>query len=846
MNGWLHDPQVDGDFGLEQGGGKAWALQRLAQAGVITPRYIVVTAQAFDAAKEGRFPEGLEDALLASLRRAGLDACPLAVRSSALAEDGARSSYAGQFETVLGARLDEVPKAVLHVWASARSERVEAYRRQQGDPPPRMAVIVQALVDAEASGVVFSADPLSRRGGRCLINAVWGLGEGLVSGELNADTWVVEGGRASVQAVEKPRALRRRPDGGTAYEALDPQRSAAPCLSPEQALALAALARRLENRFGAPQDIEWALDAQGRLCILQSRPISTLAGRLRLWDNSNIVESYAGVTTPLTFSFARSVYEEAYVVVSRMLGVPQRLIDAHRDIFSQRLALIRGRVYYNLGAWYGNLALLPFFGANSGAMERMMGVVEPLPEGLLPKIREGAAGRAWRMAGTGLGLLKAWWRLDPDVTAFHARMQAHLGPLEAEDLRHWDADRLAEAYRGLEREVLAHWRAPLSNDLFTMVFFGLLSKSLARWRPELPAGIVNDLLCAEPGIRSIEPLRALDRLCALALEDPERAKLFLAEEDLGRLWQALQADAAYSAALADYLKDYGSRCAGELKLETRILRDDPPALLGLLRPRVLQALRDGLTPARDEAAIRRKAEALVFAGLWPWKRFWLGWVLGQARRGIRHRENQRFERTRAFAVVRRIFQGIGRRLAEGGVLAAEADCYWLTKEELLGCLDGTAAQAGLKGLVALRQAEFEAYQAEAPPPDRFSTWGPLVLAPAEARPHEAVEGGLQGVGACPGVVRARVKVVHDPAQAGDLSGCILVAERTDPGWTLIFPACAGILVERGSLLSHSAIVARELGLPCVVAVPGLLASLKDGEVVEMDGSSGSIRRVEAS
>ncbi|HXB96493.1 MAG TPA: PEP/pyruvate-binding domain-containing protein, partial [bacterium] len=696
----------------------------------------------------------------------------------------------------------------------------------------------------EVSGVAFTADPVSHRGDVVVISAVLGLGEGLVGGELNADLQRVAAGSVETQLALKDRALRRQPDGGTAFEPVEPAQASAAALTEAEALDLAARFKSLERELGRPQDLEWALDRERRLRVLQARPITTLGGELRIWDNSNIVESYAGVTLPLTFSFARGVYEEAYIVFSRLLGVSQAVIDGHRELFSQRLAHIQGRVYYNLITWYGNLALLPFYSVNRGFMEGMMGVGEALPDGLVQAPREGRLAALWRMAATLGGLIRAWWTLDRDVADFHARVQKSLGPLEAEDLRDWDADRLARAFRGLERDVLAHWHAPLVNDLFAMVSFGLLRKAVARWRPDLPAGAVNDLLSGEGGIISTEPLRALDAMARQAAGDPDLLALFQSTPDDAALLAALPAHPAFLAAFNAYLRRFGARCAGELKLETVIPRDDPQALLALLRPRV-QAHPGGPAPARDDQALRLAAEASVLGGLGWWRAFWFRRLLGQARRNIRHRENQRFERTRAFAVVRRIFQGLGRRLAEAGPLARPDDVFYLTKDEVFGALDGTASQAGLGALAALRRHEFAAYTAAAPPPDRFSTWGPLALAQVAPRPVAAARGELQGLGCCPGRVRAQVRVVDDPRQAQGLAGRILVAERTDPGWTLIFPGCAGILVERGSLLSHSAIVARELGLPCVVAVPGLLASLKDHDWVEMDGSTGQVRRVEA-
>jgi pyruvate,water dikinase len=152
----------------------------------------------------------------------------------------------------------------------------------------------------------------------------------------------------------------------------------------------------------------------------------------------------------------------------------------------------------------------------------------------------------------------------------------------------------------------------------------------------------------------------------------------------------------------------------------------------------------------------------------------------------------------------------------------------------------------LRGLVALRRAEWDGYTRASAPPERFTSIGPPELGRWEVADIAGAQPdgeALQGLGCCPGIVRAPVRVVRDPREAGDLSGRILVAERTDPGWTLLFPAASGLLVQRGSLLSHSAIVAREVGLACIVAIPGLLETLRDGETVEMDGTTGRVRRI---
>jgi pyruvate,water dikinase len=257
---------------------------------------------------------------------------------------------------------------------------------------------------------------------------------------------------------------------------------------------------------------------------------------------------------------------------------------------------------------------------------------------------------------------------------------------------------------------------------------------------------------------------------------------------------------------------------------------------------------------------RREAERRAYAKLagHPIRRLVFRWVLANARARVRDRENLRFERTRVFGRVRRIFVELGRRLYSLDLLGDPRDIFYVELDEALGLVEGTTTTTDLKGLVAVRRAEFARYRAEEPPPDRFETRGVVSIAVERLRRAPVVRvapGGESntdeagdsedrtGIGCCPGIVRGPVRVVRDPKHAELRPGEILVAERTDPGWILLFAAAAGVLVERGSVLSHSAIVARELGIPTIVAIPGVTAWLSDGDVVELDGSSGVVRKL---
>jgi rifampicin phosphotransferase len=853
-------------------GGKAHNLARLAATGAAVPEWIALSADAFRdlvpdfdpaadpeavaawqaAVRSIALPAGLEEELREALRDAGLADALLAVRSSAVAEDGVAASYAGQFDSLLGVRAAEVPAAVARVWASAANAHALAY----GAGLTPMGVVIQRMVDAAVSGVAFGADPVTGERDVAVVSAVFGLGEGLVSGELDADTYRVRfGGPAPVVSATRgaaPERIRLLPEGGTRREGLDGAARTA-TLSAAVAAEIAAATRRVGEALGAPQDVEWAIEdgVERPLYLLQARPITSLgptgAGERRVWDNSNIVESYAGISSPLTFSFARAVYEDVYRQFCAVVGVPEALIDGHRHVFANMLGLVRGRIYYNLLNWYRTLALLPGYAVNRAFMERMMGVRQKLED---PPVLEATSGRArdaLRLAGMVGRLTRQSRGLRTAVPAFHARVDAALAPLAREDLNARDADRLVGLYRRLEEELLRNWQTPLVNDFFAMIWFGVLGRLVEKWLPDAPPTLVNDLLTHEGGIVSTEPARLVGELAALARRTPAVLAHLEAEPDPGRLAARLAADracAGFQAEVGRYLERFGDRCMNELKLETITLSQDPGFLYQTIRSYVAGGVRPA-DPA-GEAAPRREAEARVRAGLRGWRLALFRRVLGQTRARVRDRENLRFERTRVFGTVRRIFLGLGHQLAAEGSLEVPRDVFFLRVEEIFGHVDGTGTGADLRALVRLRREEWERYAEQPAPPDRFESLGPVALGrwivPAAAAPAEG--GGLQGIGCCPGVVRAPVRLVRDPRDAGDLSGRILVAERTDPGWTLLFPTAKGLLVERGSLLSHSAIVAREVGLPCVVSIPGLMASLRDGEIVEMDGTTGTVRRID--
>ena len=289
---------------------------------------------------------------------------------------------------------------------------------------------------------------------------------------------------------------------------------------------------------------------------------------------------------------------------------------------------------------------------------------------------------------------------------------------------------------------------------------------------------------------------------------------------------------------AAYLDDFGDRCLEELKLESATVRDEPSSLLSSIGAMALRGDKD-----KDASAPAASVPVPRLGN--PLRQAVFGWVLRHARDRVRSRENLRFERTRVFGRVRVIVRELGRRLHADGRLDEPRDVFYLEIGELLAEWDGTVTTRDLAALARQRRAEFEAYASTEPPPDRFTTRGPasrpVIFEEKASVPVPVGEGVLQGTGACPGRVTGRARVVLDPRGARLGQGEILVARQTDPGWVVLFPAAAGLLVERGSLLSHSAIVSRELRLPCIVSLPGITARIKTGDLIEMDGTTGEVR-----
>lgn len=834
------------DITSELIGGKALGLHEMQKISLKVPKWATISTRFFDALikKHPQLLKLLEQenrkAICDYIKTISFDAAEeeyfkeiwehiseqgklkIAVRSSAADEDSLKLSFAGQMDSFLEiGTYSAFLQAIRNSWASLFGERAVSYRLQNKINPwqAKMAVIVQQMVDADVSGVVFTANPINNNADEMLISAVKGLGEALVSGSSDADTYVLN-------------------QKGEILEKQLVQNS----LSDAQIQLLRRHALIAEKAKKTPLDIEFSI-AKGTIYFLQARPITSLKKKdqPRIWDNSNIVESYSGVTTPLTFSFIRKAYFAVYWQFCQTLGISQKTIFKNRSILENMLGLIQGRVYYNLLNWYELVSLMPGFQYNKGFMEQMMGlqVIKENPS----KPKESTWKKYFmqlpRLIKVAAKMILAHIQLPRKIAKFHSDFDRIYAQYSVIDYAAKTPAEMLAIYRTFEDELLWKWRSPITNDFEAMIFYGLLKKLTLKWGVD-PEGILqNDLLSGEGEIKSTELITELTRL-AKEIEADEQLKISFINAVPEEAYILLQDTSEIHQKFLLYIKKYGVRCINEMKLESTPIKDDPLFCIATIQ----NYLRNGIPETKEqqlrEKQIRQKAEELLQKKLKGFRRFFYKWILKNARRAIKNRENQRFARTQAYSLVRTLIQNIGSQWQDKGIIQQKKDIFYLEMEEIWSYIEGTSTCVNLKDLIDIRKKEFKAYEFQNPD-DHIETEGEVYFGNAFTK--EVVDSNhkvIKGLGCCSGIVENTVQVVLSPDKNLKLNQEIMVAKQTDPGWGILFPSISGLIVEKGSMLSHSAIVAREMGIPAVIGVKNATKIFKSGDRVRLDGTKGTI------
>lgn len=798
-------------------GGKGHSLARTADAGLPVPPGFVVTTDAYrrlqptgvraDAAFVARFADALRQ----------LGDGPVAVRSSATGEDGSETSFAGQQETILGARgLDAVLDAVERCWASLHTERAKAYRAKQGvtEAGLAMAVVVQELVPADAAGVLFTRDPLDATGRRMLVEASWGLGEVVVSGRVTPDRFTLDRDTGAVLDRQLgAKDVRVTTAGEEPVPDADLSRF---CLCDSELSLLADLGRRVEAFDGEPRDIEWAV-AGGRVYLLQSRPITVATAADRESARVGAIYALNRVEEPGPTVWVRYNLSEVlpaptpmtWAVVQRLLAADGGFGAMNRDLGSPPDPALGSLSAFDLvaGRPMANLARMPRMQGAHPPFEYPFAVLKADPRKALdPKPTLNP------LAGGGL---MGWLRLPATVWRLMRLMSRT--KREAETFSERFTSEIVPPFVAAAREAMAvDWASTRLDDLEHVVHDWTQRTLVDFARHSLKPTVFADLCwntlveVLKPGLGEERARAAVGEL-SLGAEPPADAHLAGGLRDL----------TAGSISRAAFLERFGHRGTNEMELSQPRWAEAPEQLDALVgsgdaRERPSPGFHESWDRIAVEAKLAGAAKAQ--AGVWCERlRTYLGL-----------REAAKHYLLLGYAVVRRALVEFDRRYRlNGGV-------FYLLPHELK---DLRTAGTDLTPRVVQRRKRRQAELSLEVPPVLFSD-----DLEAIGRPLPTPDGGdiLTGVALSAGTAEGPALVLTEPTAPPARGGYVLVCPSTDPAWVPLFAHAAALVMETGGVLSHGAIVAREFGLPAVAGLPGAVRRLRTGQRLRVDGGRGTV------
>ena len=786
-----------------------------------------------------------------------------AVRSSSIEEDSSNFSFAGQFETYLYVKKENIMEKVKEVWISSFSSHVMKYRKEGkiNNEINVPAVIIQEMVNSEKAGVGFSVNPVNGNYDEIVISGTYGLGTSIVDGDENGDLFIYNKKTKEIKKEIRTKKIRQVLDFENKKIKTEEINIEDEVLNDSEVQELGENIINIEKYYGKPQDMEWAFE-KGKLYILQSRPVTTLkksnekTSNTIIWDNSNIVESYPEITLPLTFSFIRKAYSDVYKRFSEITGVPPKVVESYQVVYDNMLGLLKGRVYYNLINWYKLLMLFPNSRNNSKFMEQMMGVKKELSEEDINENLLEAEGKmsSWEKFRNKIEKLKAgttlflnMFLIENKAKKFYKLIDENLNGKNSR-LEEKSVKDLKKYYKFLENKFLKNWEIPIINDFLVMVWFGLSKKVAEKYIKENFEEVHNILIAQEGNdMISVEPSKYIMKMSSIikkdkALQNEIKGIIEKATTDINI--ENLTGNDEFNILLEEYMEKFGDRTVHELKLEALTLREDPLFLIKMIYS-ISMTKESGEHSKRNISEEQNKIyENLKIS---PLKKFILKKTVSYAKKFIRLRENLRYERTKVFGMVRKIMKKMGTYLKEENIITHERDVFYLTIDEIFGLIDGALIDTDLKKLVDLRKEKYREYEEEAVLPDRFLTrrfLGENFHYEDLTENEQEDKNILRGTGCSKGVVKGKVKIVLNPMNTEVEDGDIVVTKSTDPSWVMVFPLLKGLIVEKGSLLSHSAIISREMNIPAIVGVQGATTALKTGDFVQFDGSTGIIKKLD--
>ena len=819
MNSILHFKEIL-PRSLHQVGGKGLSLGLMAGAGLPVPEGFCITTDAYRHDNKNPLAADcpLAQEILAAYRSLG---CGLvAVRSSATAEDGAATSFAGQQETILGVGGENaLLEAVRRCWASLDSERAMAYRQKQGmaDDDRAMAVVVQKLVPADVAGVLFTTDPLDPEGRQMLVEASWGLGESVVSGRVTPDRFNLDRHSGAVMNRHINAKTTQVTAAGQSDVPYEKQNQA--CLGDAQLQELAALGRRVVEYYGDSRDIEWAL-AAGKFWVLQARPITTISAAEReslrreevaalqakanpegtVWSRYNLAEILPE-PTPMTWAIVRR-----FMSGSGGFGL------MYRDLGFQPDPAIEHECVYDLvcGRPFCNLSREPLMYANGLPLEHVFTALKAQPDkALYPQATLNWARAGWRFW---LFFPASLWRgmrvavqLQKTLDGFSTKFREQVIRNFVKEVDAAGLCNLRELESPALLEQLEHW---IQRTLCDFARESLKPTVIAAWLMGNVEKSLTKSLGAEPARRAIGQL-------TLGAGADADANLSSALRDLaeGRLEKIA------------FLKGFGHRCSQEMELAQMRWSEDPAQVDRMMKS---HGSVQRPVPAESTAQV---SELLNAAGLAEPVKTVLGKMLDRDLPKLKNflglRETAKHYLMKGYAEIRRILVTIDLRFGlQGGI-------FYLVPDELRQLASGKDFS---KVIAERRRRRAIALSFEVPQTlfsdDLEAIGRPIIPSGADT---------LQGVPLSAGVAEGPALVLETP-NLSELPNepYILVCPSTDPAWVPLFLSAKGLVMETGGVLSHGAIVAREFGLPAVAGLPGIQRRLKSGQMLRVDGATGNV------
>ncbi|MBT8464189.1 MAG: hypothetical protein HKN97_13270 [Myxococcales bacterium] len=775
----------------------------------------------------------------ASLAMRDEGAISFAVRSSAMHEDLESASAAGMHMTLLNLmREDEVLDAVKVCWSSLFRPRVVSYLRTLGDEiPVSVGIVIQAMVPAEVSGVLFTANPLTGDGGEVVINAAYGLGSSVVDGRVTPDTYRVDKTTGQLRdriIGEKAQQTVLDRSGGVREVAVDEREREAAALSEQQLLQLTDLAKRVESHFGDARDVEWAF-AEHELYVLQARPIVVPSMRTRrgsrrerpvdrrkiVWSNANVGEALPGVATPFTWSVLSQFSELGF---RRAFGAMGCAVPRDAELVGD----FRGRIYLNLTEFSSILSQIPWI--HPATLVRLGGgqYASELDEVLADR---SSTGFLLRLPQTVSRYARENFRLESRIEEFETHFSGERMRINGIDPRLLEPsglDRMLGDVEHLLDETGSITLTAYANLLSAVL---VLTGLLRAFAGSQASGLYRELLSGLQDVASARPGFVLWQIAALAREEPELAER-IRTSDLDELTVSDLPGGRTRDALIRFLRDYGFRGIREAEIAAPRWAEDPTLMFATIRSHLAGTV-DPVQRGHDLRTARQKAEEELKKTVPFALRPAVAKLLDLVRHFTRMREQLRGHVVEVLGMFRRVALEASRRIEAREPEAGSDAVFFLTLGEVRRVFYDQNERVAIR--VQRRRLEYERNRALPEPPTTFVGFPPDDLGVASKAKR------LRGLAASRGVAEGRVRILRDASHAAHFEpGEVLVVAAADTGWAPLFLAAAGVVTELGGPLSHAAIILREYAVPAVVNVANATRVLSDGDIVRLDGDAGTV------